>query len=60
MSGQLFLQQAETVRVVVERADEVFTPKSVTELRAGDRLRVRRTLRGTHVGREISARVEER
>jgi len=57
--GQIFLQQAETVRVLVE-SDGGFQARSVTEVRVGDRLRVRHTLKGTHVGRTISARVEER
>ena len=58
-SGQVFLQQAETVRVVVE-GEAGLEPRSVTHLRVGDRLRLRRTAMGTHVGRAIRARVEER
>uniref|UniRef100_A0A7S0KZ43 3-dehydroquinate synthase n=1 Tax=Coccolithus braarudii TaxID=221442 RepID=A0A7S0KZ43_9EUKA len=58
-SGQVFLQQAETVRMLVESGDEL-QARSVTEIQVGDRLRVRRTVKGTHVGRAISARVEER
>ena len=57
--GQVFLQQAETVRVIVESEGEL-QARSVTEIKAGDRLRVRRTAKGTHVGRAISASVEER
>ena len=59
-AGQVFLQQAETVRVVVRGGGDDFEVRSVTDVRVGDRLRVRRTVKGTHVGREISARVEER
>lgn len=58
--GQIFLQQAETVRVLVENDDGAFEPRSVTELKAGERLRVQHAQKGTHVGRRISARVEER
>ena len=58
-SGQVFLQQAETVRVMVE-GETGLEPRSVTDLRVGDRLRLRRTAMGTHVGRAIHARVEER
>ena len=58
-SGQVFLQQAETVRVMVE-GEAGLEPRSVTDLRVGDRLRLRRTAMGTHVGRAIRARVEER
>ena len=57
--GQVFLQQAETVRVLVEEEDGTFAARSVTELKVGERLRLRRTEQGTHVGRTISARVEE-
>ena len=59
-TGQVFLQQAETVRVVVRGGGDDFEVRSVTDVRVGDRLRVRRTVKGSHVGREISARVEER
>jgi 3-dehydroquinate synthase II len=57
--GQVFLQQAETVRVLVEVGHGELEARSVTELKVGERLRVRRTQQGTHVGRAISARVEE-
>ena len=64
--GQVFLQQAETVRVLVRGAQER-TPeegrlevRSVTELKEGERLVVRRSSKGTHVGRVIAAQVEER
>jgi 3-dehydroquinate synthase II len=61
--GQVFLQQAETVRLIVESGEHgalEVEARSVTEIQVGDRLRVRRTARGTHVGRAISARVEEK
>ena len=49
----------ETVRLVAE-GQSGLEARSVTDIKVGDRLRVRRTVKGTHVGREISARVEER
>jgi 3-dehydroquinate synthase II len=58
--GQVFLQQAETVRLIVESDDGEFHVRSVTEVGVGERLRVRKVLKGTHVGRVISARVVER
>ena len=58
-AGQLFLQQAETVRLMVDVGGE-FEPRSVTQIKLGDRIRVRQSTKGTHVGRVISARVEER
>lgn len=60
-SGQIFLQQAETVRLVVQSADRPaeFEARSVTEIMVGDWLQVRRTTKGTHVGRAIAARVDE-
>jgi len=58
--GQVFLQQAETVRVIVESDNGETQVRSVTEIKVGERMRVRRTLKGTHVGRVISAHVEER
>lgn len=46
------------MRLIIESGGEL-QARSVTELKVGDRLRVRRTFKGTHVGRAISARVEE-
>lgn len=68
-SGQLFLQQAETVRLgraqtarhgskTVVAAAAMGVP--VTELNVGEQILVRWRDEGTHVGRSISARVEER
>jgi 3-dehydroquinate synthase II len=58
--GQMFLQQAETVRVLVEDEHDLHLDvRSVTDLKVGERLRVRQTHKGTHVGRAISARVDE-
>ena len=44
----------------VENDDGAFEARSVTNLMAGERLRVQHAQKGTHVGRRISARVEER
>lgn len=57
--GQLFLQQAETVRLAGD-ASAAPAWTAVTELAAGGRVLVRTAASGTHVGRAISARVEER
>ena len=68
-AGQLFLQQAETVRLatVGEPADQpgAALPVTVaaTESSASavlPRVRVRSSARGTHVGKTIAARVNER
>ena len=56
--AQVFLQQAETVRLAEGGGGMRGVP--VTEAAAGDALRVRWAERGTHVGREIGARVDER
>ena len=62
VAGQLFLQQAETVRLACPGALSGAMP--VTEAgKASDALptiRVRATTKGTHVGRAIGARVTER
>lgn len=55
--GQIFLQQAETVRLATA---ESRAPLPVTRLAAADRILVRRTGAGTHVGSAIRGRVEER
>ncbi len=56
-TGQVFLQQAETVRI----AREAHTgPLPVTCASASDHILVRCTDRGTHVGRQIDARVDEK
>jgi len=57
--GQVFLQQAETVRLMVEDPHDGWVPKSVTNLAAGDVIRTRWRSQGTHVGRAISAAVNE-
>ena len=57
--GQLFLQQAETVRLMVRQGAE-YVAKSVTEVVEGDVLCVRRTEMGTHVGRRVRGKVLER
>jgi 3-dehydroquinate synthase II len=63
VTGQLFLQQAETVRLV--RASigggggDGDGAISVTALAPGDVILVRRSAQGTHVGRAISATVTE-
>ena len=61
-AGQLFLQQAETVRLATtEGALPVTTAAAASS--AGTRLprvRVRSSAQGTHVGRAIKARVDER
>jgi 3-dehydroquinate synthase class II len=71
-TGQLFLQQAETVRLV--RPNSATTTSgsstddkhggaaavSVTALQPGDRILVRSVSRGTHVGRAIAAVVTEK
>jgi len=62
-SGQLLLQQAETVRIPVLRtggADSEWAPRAVTALEVGDSLLVRWAEQGTHVGRRIAAAVSER
>jgi len=53
--GQLFLQQAETVRLAGEAGG-----LPVTRAKRGDTVLVRTTALGTHVGRSITARVTER
>lgn len=54
-SGSVFLQQAETVRLV-----GVAGPLPVTRARVSDEILVRPDDKGTHVGRRISVPVEER
>lgn len=59
--GQLFLQQAETVRLLAwQRQSDSWGPLSVTKLKSGDKVLVRWSDRGTHVGRRIDATVSER
>jgi 3-dehydroquinate synthase II len=71
-TGQLFLQQAETVRLVRPNSATSTTSSttddkhggaaavSVTALQPGDRILVRSVSRGTHVGRAIAAVVTEK
>jgi 3-dehydroquinate synthase II len=74
-TAQVFLQQAETVRFVgnpegvKDWEEERFQNEeeerhrqglSVTDVRVGDRVLVRVKSKGTHLGRTIEARVEER
>ena len=54
--GNVFLQQAETVRLAGAAGD----PLAVTKAKAGDRVLVAFDDRGTHVGGRISVRVDER
>ncbi|KAJ8602050.1 hypothetical protein CTAYLR_002767 [Chrysophaeum taylorii] len=54
--GQLFLQQAETVRLVSSDCE----PLCVTDLKPGHRIFVSFAKHGTHCGRPIDARVVER
>lgn len=74
-TGQLFLQQAETVRLIspatsrdgeegVEtrgglEAVETWQPLSVTDIEGGETVLLREISRGTHVGRAIDAMVTE-
>ena len=64
VNGQLFLQQAETVRLGTVGRPLPVTAAAAAMSRADaanlPRLRVRASSRGTHVGRAIKARVTER
>lgn len=57
-AAQVFLQQAETVRFVSPPPG----PQSIaiTDLKPGDRILVRAKEKGTHIGREINAKVVEK
>lgn len=55
--GQIFLQQAETVRLV-QPGGRSSLP--VTELKPGDPLLLRWQHKGTHIGRPIAASVVEK
>ncbi|CAM9687725.1 unnamed protein product, partial [Hapterophycus canaliculatus] len=62
--GQLFLQQAETVRFVSPTTStagkvEDWQPLSVTDVEGGETLLVREITRGTHMGKAIDASVIE-
>ena len=59
-SGQLFLQQAETVRLATETSGALPVTVAATSSAPLPRVRVRATAQGTHVGRVIKARVNER
>ena len=66
-SGQLFLQQAETVRLATPSASTGNQAESlhvtalpVTKARAGQQILLRSVAQGTHVGKAISAQVTER
>jgi 3-dehydroquinate synthase II len=72
-SAQVFCQQAETVRFVSPPsgigdgdgagADDAMAPPAsvaITDLKAGDRILIRATEKGTHIGREINAKVVEK
>lgn len=54
-TGQVFLQQAETVRLGSSPA-----PRPITKLAVGERILLRQVAAGTHVGKAIAGRVEER
>lgn len=59
-TGQLFLQQAETVRLISPTTgDGGWKPLSVTDVEGGEVVLVREVGRGTHVGRPIDAVVAE-
>ncbi|CAM9555590.1 unnamed protein product [Phaeothamnion confervicola] len=60
-TGQVFLQQAETVRLISPDAADTrgWRPLAVTEAAPGDLLLLRVTAQGTHVGRAIGAAVTE-
>ncbi len=55
-TAQVFLQQAETVRFVSTGGKSL----AITELKAGDVVLVRSRSQGTHLGRAIEAKVEEK
>ena len=62
-TGQLFLQQAETVRLATLEAGGAAGALPVTVAATASNLpqvRVRTSVMGTHVGRAIKARVNER
>lgn len=63
-TGQIFLQQAETVRLIspiaADNGDGIgWKPLSVTDIEGGEDVLVREVGRGTHVGRPIDAVVTE-
>jgi 3-dehydroquinate synthase class II len=65
VNGQIFLQQAETVRLISPTDDTGLNAKGwkalpVTQAVVGDEILVLRNNFGTHVGRRISARVIEK
>lgn len=57
-SAQVFLQQAETVRVLSQAGPEGSVP--VTQLKVGDPVLLRLQAMGTHIGRPIAATVTEK
>lgn len=57
-SAQVFLQQAETVRVLSRAGPEGSVP--VTQLKVGDSVLLRLQSMGTHIGRPIAATVTEK
>ncbi|CAM9235106.1 unnamed protein product [Chrysoparadoxa australica] len=61
MQGQIFLQQAETVRLLSpdKDSDRGWTPASVTELDGGEKILVRVAEKGTHIGVVVDSRVRE-
>lgn len=60
--AHVFLQQAETVRFVSPPSSPDAAPESkpITDLRSGDRILVRVKEKGTHIGKEINAKVVEK
>ena len=54
--GHIFLQQAETVRLVSDKG----TGCSVTHVRAGDKILGLSSTKGTHIGHQVSGSVEEK
>lgn len=64
-NGQIFLQQAETVRLISPSNDDGINSKGwktlpVTQAAVGDEILILRNDFGTHIGKRISARVTEK
>jgi 3-dehydroquinate synthase II len=58
--GQVFLQQAETVKVCGPTEEAEWRTLAVTEITKGDKIFTRIQSKGTHVGKDIDASVIER
>lgn len=59
-TAQVFLQQAETVRVLSRAQAGAQGSVAVTELQEGDQLLLRVSAQGTHIGKPIAAQVNEK